>query len=239
MTDKPTQTEFPPIKKSLAQEIIEAYEDKKGPIHFTGKANIKMTLKALGLSRLKELQKLKMLDLGCGSDLTTDGTMRDNSFSPTLCRVFHKLGIEITGVNILPPSLDTEGNPQTEEWPFVQLDLRFQNALGVFEDNSHDVITTTNFIAHGQECATSPTLERQCTDTQQLKNIEDEIFDQALRILKPGGIFIVNRTSVYKKVQIGDQPYFEFKKISEKGQDNLPYIVSHPISEAPQTPDLP
>jgi len=228
-----------PRTPQLYWEIIHEYESNHGEIFGTPKLVLRQIIKYLNISSTEDLKALKTLDIGCGSETRKEYSLQNIGYHPTVCRFFTKLGIPITGIDINYPRKDKQGNPQTEEWKFIQMDLRIPNSLNILEDNSFNVVATTNLIPHGNIASTSPLLCNSNPYSNEIVKIEDEIFNQALRMLKPGGIFIVNIMTIYRKVQIGNQPYFKFTKVSTEGQDDLPYIIHQPILEALQTQDPP
>lgn len=144
----------------------------------------------------EDIRKMTVLDLGCGNEV-----YRDGMYPPRFCRDLHAYGVKVTGVDCDPPN--REG--RDEGWDFRQMNLMEKGALDVFPDKSFDIVWSSGLIGHTDIYLTSPNLpgygEEHGLITPAYRRIEDEIFDQALRILKPGGLFILNNgTTVYQKI---------------------------------------
>lgn len=159
--------------------------------------------KPIPLSKLKDLV---VLDLACGSEKAERASLMEH---PNLCRALKVLGCKVVGVDKYYPRYNDEGKGIKEDWQFVKLDLVKPGALReVFSENTFDIINTDYFICHrGNLAATSPSLAHQLVagrdrlvpSNQKYRALEDILFEQVLRLLKPGGVFIVNGF-IYKKV---------------------------------------
>ena len=164
------------------------------------------------IADLNFLRKINVLDLGCGSydhesvkpELATETPLE---WEPWLCRALHILGVKAIGVDYFLPSLK-DSVPSTEDWAFQQLDLTNPTALSGFRENSFDVVNCHELIGvhlkdelfFDRQCF-SPTLEKIAQNTSTgLKEIQENIFAQVLRILKGGGLFVLNAMLVYRKV---------------------------------------
>ncbi len=118
---------------------------------------------------LRELDfnKLKVLDVGCGSMFYPV----EGAFQPWLARTFAKLGADVTGIDILP------GIPN-EPYNHVQMDLRVDSLRSRFQPNSLDLVVSTNLFD-------DPTTSINEIGTPIFRKITGDIYE----ILKPGKRF--------------------------------------------------
>lgn len=174
---------------------------------------------------LECLRQLKIIDFGCGAQHPEDGPEGASFFQPWLCRALHECGVDVTGVDLyhpkyrIPPGSYGEmvlGNSVIEDWRLVNADLRNGNALENEEPNSYDVVNANLLIAHGQLGSQTPSfgIVKTLGDEAYLK-FENQVFMHAMRLLKPGGVFVVNYRQVYQKV--GGPVVFEFQDINGEG----------------------
>lgn len=160
----------------------------------------------LNIERMGVLHRdMSVLDLGCGSmrseTLCPERASDSRTFAPSLCRYLHSHGVYVVGVDKAYPTYDVEGTGQTEGWEFHQMDLSVGGALDLFPGNSFDLVNAGQLIGHGNGNATSPTLLPRGEESydEYYQWVEAEMFRQALRIVRPGGLFVVNRKHIYQK----------------------------------------
>lgn len=142
------------------------------------------------------LKGKKILDIGCGSEFTNDGNMlfvKLTGFSPWLCRALHKCGAVAVGVDI--------ENNDGEKFEHRLADLSEPGALkklfGEGESATFDAIVMSSFV-NSKENDSSPQLKRMTTKEQR-ERIEAEMFEEALRLLKEGCLFI-HDSRQYRKI---------------------------------------
>ncbi|MDP2624740.1 MAG: hypothetical protein Q8P27_00975 [Candidatus Peregrinibacteria bacterium] len=111
----------------------------------------------------------------------------------------------------------------------MQADLSQPGALNALPDASFDVLSANDFLGHTYSPSTSPQLARTLKDGSAwisledplYRAVEDELFAQALRLLRPGGIFVFNGENVYQK-SLGEPPYiFVDRSHSSKRKEDL------------------
>lgn len=177
------------------------------------KSHVENSKRVSILDLAKELPGLDVLDLGCGSE-KHDGIGLDGKVPPKLCRDLHAIGANVTGVDIYFPSYDNDRKGRTEKWQFIQLDLRNPKVLDRIPSNSMDVINVNGLIGHEWEMDSSPSLGYAYSsfESEDYKQMEDGIFHQSLRILRPGGILVVNLSNIYQKDS--GPLIFSFKRMS-------------------------
>lgn len=157
---------------------------------------------------LEMLKSLSVIDLGCGA-IGGEGCY---DFEPWLCRALHALGVDVTGVDSYYPKFYPDANGKfTEDWKFLQANLKEPNALSGIASNSADIICSNSVFQFGGNKA--PSLN--AYGDKENQDIEDEIFQQALRILKHGGRLNIDM-NVYEKSLHPDGLYFHFKRIKGK-----------------------
>lgn len=139
----------------------------------------------------QKLPGLDILDLGCGSYERRD---QGNIYPPHLCEALYTAGAHVTGVD--RPYFEGK---HTGEWNFVPLDLRDPTSLGIFHSNSMDVVNMDSFIGHSNPCFTSPALGYLRLDNPFYVALEQHIFTQVIRILRPGGLMVINHDHAYQK----------------------------------------
>lgn len=159
------------------------------------------------LSIVDEIPNCSVTDLGCGRENSPDGA----NFTPDFCRKLTAAGVTVSGIE-WPPFENSESFHQF-------LNLRNPDALKVCPDNSRDIVNAKSLIGHHDYAATSPWLYYHPNDLPLGEDpvyleIENGIFNQVIRILKPGGVFIVNEFFVYAK---DEGPWmFSFVDLSER-----------------------
>ena len=179
--------------------------------------HLSIILRTLGYSQSPEaIKALSVLDIGCGSDADGDG----GRFPPSFCRNLHKLGANVTGVDCYQPNKDGKD----EGWKFHEVNLFRKGELNIIPNNSQDIIWTSGVIGHTEPGMTAPGLpgyaERDGLLNPRYRAIEDEIFMQALRVLRPGGLFIINSgNNVYRKIV--DEDFRCTFEAVESGVDNF------------------
>ncbi|MFA5829142.1 MAG: class I SAM-dependent methyltransferase [Candidatus Gracilibacteria bacterium] len=165
------------------------------------------------LVSLEMLRSLSVIDLGCGNEYEAQELARcasqSHQFQPWLCRALHALGVDVTGVDYRYPK--RVNGKRTEDWKFLQANLKEPNALSGIASNSADIIYSNSVFQFGGNKA--PSLE--AYGDKENQDIEDEIFQQALRILKHGGRLNIDM-NVYEKSLAPDGLYFHFKWIKGK-----------------------
>ena len=177
---------------------------------------------------IDRLRQLRIVDFGCGAAHPKGTPEGGEKFEPWLCRALHLLGVNVTGVDLRYPRCDySTGEKSAEEWDFKQVDLTSVNApqkLGI-QANSVDVANANALLDDGyNEGTPSPSLFFGFnTECPQFQEIEAKIFGLALRILKPGGVFIISYKLVYQKV--GGPLVFNFKEINGQGKSHLENIM--------------
>jgi hypothetical protein len=141
----------------------------------------------------ESLRGKKILDLGCGSveSYVDNGIFaKPGDYEPWLCRALHRCGAKPIGVDI--------HSNDGEVFEHIQADLSKPGALQSLFDASHhssfDGIVSSMFLKGG--C--SPTLSGMTTGSQR-REMEAEIMQDALRLLKDGGIFLFEREKYQKK----------------------------------------
>lgn len=163
------------------------------------------------------LRQLRIVDFGCGAvhpKGTPEGTAK---FEPWLCRALHILGVNVTGV---------DGENSAEEWDFRHADLTYVKAPEELklQANSIDVVNANALFDDGHSGnSPSPSLYVGTTKDPRFQEVEARIFGLALRILKPGGVFVISYQSVYQKV--GGPLVFHFREIKGKGKKYLEDIM--------------
>lgn len=152
----------------------------------------------------QQVRGLRFLDLACGSDqrrISHDAFPRhDGEFPPYFCRALHAAGADVTGVDIRYPSYDADGRGRAEGWKFHQVDLTVPSALDFLSPNAFDVVTANFFLGHTDGGYTSPMLGFGLSlELPRYLSLENQIFAAVLRLLRPGGVFILNSRSLYPK----------------------------------------
>ena len=168
---------------------------------------------------LESMRKLDILDLGCGSEIPEANSW--TRYPPELCRALHRAGVRVVGVDVMPQDI----KDKNQGWEFHRLDLTEKNALSVFSSNSFDVVSMDLFLGHVNPDATSPRLGGFTfqLDSPEYIKIEMEVFTQALRILRTGGLLKVNNNIVYRKVVDKTNFCFKFELVTGSGKEELPY----------------
>lgn len=155
--------------------------------------------KNIDLGRLRQLQ---MLDFGCGN---VDRVFSGDFAKPWFCRAMHTLGVKVTGVDLHPPYAITWGK-SLEDWDFVEADLMKSDSLDVIPRNSVDVVNCNAVIDHSEPHCHAQ--DPQLLDYSYLE-MDRAFFMHALRVLRPGGVFIVDTYHIYQKVGGPVMFYFE------------------------------
>ncbi|KKQ70904.1 MAG: hypothetical protein UT33_C0013G0020 [Candidatus Peregrinibacteria bacterium GW2011_GWC2_39_14] len=166
------------------------------------------------------LKKLDILDLGCGSD-APEAAATKSVYPPNLCRNLHSIGVHAVGVDVISP----DGKGGVEDWEFHNLDLSQKGSLDVIPSNSFDIVNCDMVIGHTNSGNTSPRLggTHLELDSKRYKDIEAEIFTQALRVLRDGGLLTLNHGIVYRKVVDKTNFCFKFELVTGEGKNDLPY----------------
>ncbi len=130
------------IEKSFSQEVeelqhkLEVIYKTKDDFPVVLEEILKPVQKAFG--SLSDVKGKRILDLGCGSNLTfyqTDG----RHFEPWFCRALKELGADVIGVDRHPPL--------PENFEYHQIDLVTNlNGLSVFREHSFDGINIAAFF---------------------------------------------------------------------------------------------
>ena len=142
------------------------------------------------------LRGQRILDIACGSNTSkapTDspffkGESSVNTsdgysalFEPWFCRLLLELGAHPVGVDI--------GDLTGEAFEYYTADLGQPGALDFLPDQSFDAVQDSRLFG-------SPEFTRQFPDPQERRKIAAEIWRQARRVLKPGGIVIHSDAAV-------------------------------------------
>lgn len=139
------------------------------------------------------------------------------AMEPWFCRTASAAGAAVTGVDILWPqylsqrlsirekrAMEKRGEkPSTtikkgfpeQGWDFVQRDLLNPNALdqSTFPTDSYDVVWSTYFMENNLDGANDPLiLGLKGFDPELYRFVVENIRAQVLRVLKPGGVFLLN-----------------------------------------------
>ena len=143
------------------------------------------------LNKLERLEGVSVLDIACGRTANTDP-----NFSPWFCRVAHKLGCQVTGVDI--PVSDEEkaagvDSESQEPWTFIPLDLRDPNVLFEIPENRFDVAHSTYFIDNKHPRDDDPVFRDHFGDDFHAYNqAKKGIVWHMNRVIKPNGVVIIN-----------------------------------------------
>ncbi len=166
------------------------------------------------------LRQITVLDLGCGSEAAP--SFLPDTWMPWLCRSLHQAGCAVTGVDICYPQYDRLQKGKVEDWNFHEVDLRNKGSLAVLKPNSFDVVHTASVLGHTDGAGTSPHLTRADIGEPHYVQIEQNIFEEVLRVLRPGGVFLVNSDCRYQKT--GGPVEFSFTTLKHpNGNITLPY----------------
>lgn len=168
---------------------------------------------------IDKLRQLIIVDFGCGAVRpigTPEGTAK---FEPWLCRALHLLGVNVIGV---------DSEKSAEEWDFRHADITYVKAPEELklQANSIDVVNANALFDDGYSGnSPSPSLFFGATSVKdpRFQEVEARIFGLALRILKPGGVFVISYRSVYQKV--GGPLVFHFREVKGKGKKYLEDIM--------------
>lgn len=177
---------------------------------------------------LDRLQQLKIMDLGCGGQHNKWGS--EYGYLPWLCRQLHACDVDITGVDLIYPKYSdydiTRKNGIAEDWNLVIADLSQGNALANIRPNEFDVVNARYIMNHGNADHynfTSPTMSFRIKQNElTYDDFERQLFLHALRILKSGGVFVVNEKYVYKKT--GGRVVFHFEEVHG---ESLPQVSGY------------
>ena len=130
------------------------------------------------------LKDKKILDIPCGSN---DGAemnefgKREYDYEPWLCRALHRCGARAVGIDI--------GGNSGEKFEFHWADLSEEGALErVFDQScssSFDAINSVNFLGN-----VSPRLSMMTEEVDRAR-MKIELFQEARRLLKQGGYFLL------------------------------------------------
>lgn len=137
---------------------------------------------------LGQVEGKSVLDLACG------GIQGDITMQPWFCRLAHKLGCNVTGVDL--PEAEAQ-----EPWKFLGMDLTKPAGLFHFPDSSVDIVHSTYFIMNEDPGKDDCPLFRESLD-KDLPNagkILEGIVWQMQRIVKPEGVIILNDSSFDKR----------------------------------------
>lgn len=164
----------------------------------------------------RRIQGTRVLDIACGNGMDSHlmkqapipANMR-RIMEPWLCRTMAHLGAQVTGIDHQLPRYQRKEKSgkiefrgfQDPEWKFVQRDLTQEDAIGpdTFPDGTFDLVHCKNFIGNDIEVCDDPSnqiLKRE--DTEKYMKIKARILESAMRVLKPNGKLIWNR-STYQK----------------------------------------
>ncbi|MFH1222381.1 MAG: hypothetical protein V1492_04825 [Candidatus Micrarchaeota archaeon] len=219
---QPTQAEKLPVRKfhPLIEALTKKWRLNQNHVDYdtvsyclTDRLNVLNDLFGGREDSFDKLSGKKILDLGCGSRYTYDnmiGFVSYVMYEPWLCRALNELGAFPTGIDF--NSLDGE--------PFNHqvVDLSLKGALDFLSTSSFDAINSRFLL--GADCASfSPTFERIVVERDarvdsevKVKEMKEEFMQQALRLLKEGGVFVFEAEA--------------FRKINNRlEQVNLKYAI--------------
>ena len=150
-----------------------------------------MSLAMTHLSRLKDLfgnctgclEGKKVLDIACGSrtSYTDFGIFsKKGNLEPWLCRALHKCGARAIGMDIG----NNDGEPFEHHWADLTEKGTLGRLFGQTHDSSFDAIVVSMFIGE-----LSPILQMMTNEAKR-SEMKNEIFAEAVRLLKEGGWFL-------------------------------------------------
>ncbi len=160
----------------------------------------------------RKLLGTKVLDIGCGNGLDSEMTKgilpshMVRKMEPWLCRALGTLGVQTTGIDQYFPrytSSKKDGlKPYNDpEWKFIQRDLQQPDAIDTvtFPDNTFDLVNCRSFIGNTIPVLNDPRMQMLARENAAAyEELSSDIYNQAMRVLKPDGIFIWN-LETYKK----------------------------------------
>jgi SAM-dependent methyltransferase len=161
-------TEAKKIFKNIEPIILDKYRDE-----FPERQNLDIHFFNVYSLLNGDLDKKKILDLGCGSNKSLHHVFDEHYlFSPWLCRILNETSACPIGIDIY----DLEG----EEFEHYSKDLLSLDSLDFLATNSFDLVHS-NFLFN------DPILERRGNNAgAKLYNL---LIPQIKRVLKPNGIF--------------------------------------------------
>jgi len=149
--------------------------------------NLRKQLAAVYYALDKDLTGKRILDLGCGSTGDTLESTRSKrevqTYGPWLCRLLHKLGVEVTGVDA--------GSLEGEKFSaFGGVDLLMPESLGFLPSGYFDLV-------HSSLLYSSPELNKRVTGRTSGhgslivgETLATTLMPQIERVLKSDGIYI-------------------------------------------------
>jgi len=156
-----------------------------------------------GVSR----ERLRFLDLGCGVDTLEYRDRHERNYSPRVCIDAANAGWDVTGVDM--PTIKNEPS----DWKYVQGDLVNTDTLSNIDDNSFDLVHSRLVIGLFHPGEVSPSLilsngikpfyeyenSEQLASSNEYIAVIDSIFKLIYRVLRQGGVFILNEKHVFAK----------------------------------------
>jgi 2-polyprenyl-3-methyl-5-hydroxy-6-metoxy-1,4-benzoquinol methylase len=147
-----------------------------------------------------QFKSMKVLDLGCGSDIPFGRLGISMVFPPIFCRQMHQLGAKTVGVDVRPPNTSSV---EHEPWQFHQAYLYNGSELTMFEQFEFDIVHTDAFLPFGEYPHPGVNVD------------EIGIIKRAFELLKIGGILKID-DNMYKKIYCHDTESFVAEIIQGK-----------------------
>ncbi len=128
----------------------------------------------------EKLFQYRVLDLGCGSRVPINENY-SRMFEPWMCRVMHKLGIDVVGVDIRPQ--------QDEEFEHYVADLFSENSMPFIGNDTIDAIVATNLYF-------DPLFKAGVSYSGM-----HALMGEAERVCRPEGLFFVNDQRILEAIE--------------------------------------
>lgn len=166
-----------PEIRRLAEKLVHPISGKFVSRYNCDYSKIRMTLNhelvTIMAHTRGKIKKIKVLDLGSGCNPSLDFTETRN-YEPWLCRLLYAIGAHPIGIDY--------GKFEGEEFEHHSIDLMVDN-LNFMKDNSIDV-------AHARLLFCSSTLKDR--EGEKRFELQNRLYPQLERIVKPEGFYIVN-----------------------------------------------